>query len=177
MVIFRPKPFQIFFFGLVPKSPIHIGLIYVKNISCLGPFKSFLGIVDEFQVPFFTFASSCWMSKCPPHRVHIEFMTTAAFWRTFHHDGKFCPGWSWWGCTHTHPLFNIFTIYHHVQSCRVLSSWEGRFIPLIFNLYPYVLCGPPPQIKPSEWYNFRSKVIKCLFRLLKDPDSKAYYIQ
>jgi hypothetical protein len=31
------------FFGLVPKSPIHTGLIYVKNpkpnISCLGPFK------------------------------------------------------------------------------------------------------------------------------------------
>jgi hypothetical protein len=43
MSIFRPKPFQIFFFGLVPKSPIHKGLIYVKNpkpnISCLGPFK------------------------------------------------------------------------------------------------------------------------------------------
>jgi hypothetical protein len=43
MAIFRPKPFQIFFFGLVSKSPIHIGLIYVKNpkpnISCLGPFK------------------------------------------------------------------------------------------------------------------------------------------
>jgi hypothetical protein len=43
MAIFRPKPTQIFFFGLVPKSPIHIGLIYVKNpkpnISCLGPFK------------------------------------------------------------------------------------------------------------------------------------------
>ncbi len=42
MAIFRPKPSQIFFFCLVPKSPIHIGLIYVKNpkpnISCLGPF-------------------------------------------------------------------------------------------------------------------------------------------
>ncbi len=43
MAIFRPKPSQIFFFGLVPKSPVHIALIYVKNpkpnISCLGPFK------------------------------------------------------------------------------------------------------------------------------------------
>ncbi len=43
MAIFRPKPSQIFFFGLVPKSPIHIGEIYVKNpkpnISCLGPFN------------------------------------------------------------------------------------------------------------------------------------------
>jgi hypothetical protein len=47
MAIFRPKPSQIFFFGLVPKSPIHIGLIYVKNpkpnISCLGPFNVFFG--------------------------------------------------------------------------------------------------------------------------------------
>jgi hypothetical protein len=44
MAIFRPKPSQIFLLGLVPKSPIHIGLIYVKNpkpnISCLGPFKT-----------------------------------------------------------------------------------------------------------------------------------------
>ncbi len=43
MAIFRPKPSQIFLFGLVPNSPVHIGLIYVKNpkpnISCLGPFK------------------------------------------------------------------------------------------------------------------------------------------
>jgi hypothetical protein len=41
MAIFWPKPSQIFFLGLVPKSPIHNGLIYVKNpkpnISCLGP--------------------------------------------------------------------------------------------------------------------------------------------
>jgi hypothetical protein len=48
MAIFRPKPSQIFFFGLVPKSPIHIGLIYVKNpkpnISCLGPFNKKLPV-------------------------------------------------------------------------------------------------------------------------------------
>ena len=50
MAIFRPKPSQIFFFGLVPKSPIHIGLIYVKNpkpnISCLGPFNNYAGSVS-----------------------------------------------------------------------------------------------------------------------------------
>jgi hypothetical protein len=43
MANFRPKSSQIFFLGLVPKSPIHIGLIYVINpkpiISCLGPFN------------------------------------------------------------------------------------------------------------------------------------------
>jgi hypothetical protein len=45
MAIFRPKPSQIFFLGLVPKSPVHTGLIYVKNpkpnISCLGPFNRY----------------------------------------------------------------------------------------------------------------------------------------
>ncbi len=59
MAIFRPKPSQIFFFGLVPKSPIHIGLIYVRNpkpnISCLGPFK-FLFEADPIEVLFGTFS-------------------------------------------------------------------------------------------------------------------------
>ncbi len=32
-------------------------------------------------------------------------------------------------------------IYHHVQSCSVCSSWEGRYTPPISYLPPYVLCG------------------------------------
>ncbi len=39
----RPKPTQIFFFGLVSKSPTHRGLIYVKksalDLVMLGPFN------------------------------------------------------------------------------------------------------------------------------------------
>ncbi len=35
------------------------------------------------------------------HRVHR--VATAAFWRTFSDEGKFCPGWWGWG-VHAHPL-------------------------------------------------------------------------
>ncbi len=35
------------------------------------------------------------------HRVHR--VATAAFWRTFSHEGKICPGWWGWG-VHAHPL-------------------------------------------------------------------------
>ncbi len=33
------------------------------------------------------------------------------------------------------------SIYYHVQSCSVRSSWEGRYIPSISSLLLYVLCG------------------------------------
>jgi hypothetical protein len=39
-------------------------------------------------------------SGCP-HRVHR--VATAAFWRTFSHEGKISPGWWGWG-VHAHPL-------------------------------------------------------------------------
>ncbi len=32
-------------------------------------------------------------------------------------------------------------IYHHIQSCSVRSSWEGRYTPPISPLPLYVLCG------------------------------------
>ncbi len=32
-------------------------------------------------------------------------------------------------------------IYHHVQSCSLRSSWQGRYTPTISTLPPYVLCG------------------------------------
>ncbi len=47
----------------------------------------------------------------------------ADFWRTFYHEGKIRPGWWGWG-VHTHPFH---CSYHHVQSCSVRSSWEGRY--------------------------------------------------
>jgi hypothetical protein len=37
----------------------------------------------------------------PEHRVHR--VATAAFWFTFHHEGKIRPGWCGWG-VHAHPL-------------------------------------------------------------------------
>ncbi len=74
--------------------------------------------------------------QCINHRVHR--VATAAFWRTFHHDGKISPGWWGWGM-HAHPLL---IYYHHVQSCSVRSSWEGGYTPSISSLpYMYILCN------------------------------------
>ncbi len=55
-----------------------------------------------------------------PHRVLR--VATAAFWRTFHYEGKISPGWCGWGCT---PI-PFHYIYHHQYSCSVCSSWVGR---------------------------------------------------
>ncbi len=66
---------------------------------------------------------------CGNHRVHRVAMTT--FWRTFHPEGKITPAWWGWGVP-------FHFIYHHVQSCIVRSSWEGRYTLLIFLLYPYI---------------------------------------
>ncbi len=82
----------------------------------------------------------------------IHRVATAAFWRTFHHDGKIHRAWQWpisgvhsimmekfsqagegGGCTPT-PFHYI---YHHVQSCScsVLSSCcEGRYALSISSL-------------------------------------------
>jgi hypothetical protein len=72
-------------------------------------------------------------------------LTIATFWRTFHHDGKISPalvrvgGWRMPLPTPSHY------IYHHVQSCSVCSSWEGRNTH-ISTLPLYVLCGLAYQI-------------------------------
>jgi hypothetical protein len=108
-----------------------------------------------------------------PQSIHR--VAAAAFWRTFHHDGKICPGWSGWGCTAT--PFSIYLLFTITYKVAVYALAERADTFPLFHLYPYVLCGPPPQIKPSEWYSFRSKVIKGLLRLFKDPDSKRYHIQ
>ncbi len=74
------------------------------------------------------------------HRVHRVAMAT--IWRTFHHDGKIRPAWWVWG-VHPRPLSRI---YHHVQSCSVRSSWEGRrYTPPISTLLLYELCGESKQ--------------------------------
>jgi hypothetical protein len=133
-----------------------------------GDSRLSLGIVDEFPIPFLPCASSCWwaMSKrnhpCPPHRVYTEWQQPLSGVHPI--KMEILAHASDGGEAHPPPFQYI---YHHVQSCSVRSSWEGRYIPTfpLFHLNPYVLCGPPPQIKPSEWYNFRSKVIKGLFRL------------
>jgi hypothetical protein len=65
-------------------------------------------------------------------------VATTAFWRTFRHDGKISAGWCGGGCT---PI-PFHSIYHHIQSCSVRSSWVGRYTHPISSLPIYVLCGP-----------------------------------
>jgi hypothetical protein len=73
-----------------------------------------------------------------PQNTHRE--ATAAFWHIFYHDGKISPGWCGWrGCTPT----RFHDIYHHVQSCSVRFSWQGRYTPPVSSLPLYTLC--PPQ--------------------------------
>jgi hypothetical protein len=63
----------------------------------------------------------------------------ATFWSTFQHDGKISPAWWGWGVHAQPPL--IHYIYHHVQSCGISSSWEGRYTSPASTLLLYVLCG------------------------------------
>jgi hypothetical protein len=52
-------------------------------------------------------------------------VATAAFWRTFHHDGKISPGW-WGGGVYMPIPFPIFTITYKA-AVNVRSSWMGRY--------------------------------------------------
>ncbi len=63
-------------------------------------------------------------------------VATAAFWRTFHHDGKISPGW--WGCGGARPPpFILFTISYKVA---VYAPAERADTPALFHLYPCILC-------------------------------------
>jgi hypothetical protein len=54
---------------------------------------------DKLKYTVFIFQHRC--ALYVQNRVHR--VATAAFWRTFHHEGKISPGW--WGCgVHAHPL-------------------------------------------------------------------------
>jgi hypothetical protein len=62
-----------------------------------------------------------------PQNTHS--VATAAFWRTFLHDGKISPGWWAWG-VHAHPL-SLYLPSRTTLQCTVRSSWEGRYTPSI----------------------------------------------
>jgi hypothetical protein len=45
--------------------------------------------------------------------------------------------------------------YHHLQSCSVRFSWEGRYTPTISSLLLYVLC------EPHNWNRTSSSLMGC----------------
>ncbi len=61
-------------------------------------------------------------------------MATAAFWRTFHHDGKISPAWLGWG-VHARPLsLYVVTITYKVA---VYAPTEWADTLTLFHLYQY----------------------------------------
>jgi hypothetical protein len=56
----------------------------------------------------------------PQSTVHR--VVTAAFWRTFHHEGRISPGWWGWGL-HAHPLSLHLPSPVKLQ-CTLQLSWQ-----------------------------------------------------
>ncbi len=74
-----------------------------------------------------------------PHRVHAEWQLPLSGIHFTMMEKLAQPGDGWGGCTST-PFHSI---YNHLQSCGVCSSWEGRYCTLPqFLLYPYMYSVP-----------------------------------
>jgi hypothetical protein len=68
-------------------------------------------------------------------------VATAAFWRTFHHDGKLAQTGKGGGARR--PPFTVFTIMYKVVVHSPAERTASYTLPY-HPLYPYVLCGAKP---------------------------------
>ncbi len=68
-----------------------------ESVACTHPEDKFLDVIETKSL-FRVFLLAIHSLK---HRV--QRVVTAAFWRTFHLEGKISPGWWGWG-VHVHPL-------------------------------------------------------------------------
>ncbi len=93
---------------------------------------------------------------CPYHGVHR--VVLAAFWRTFHHDGKISHIGEGGGCTPT----PFHCSYHHVQSCNVHSSCAGRSAPLYFVVHTSLVYTRESILRRRP---FKHACILCLYLL------------
>ncbi len=75
--------------------------------------------------------------KTDHHRVHTEWQLPLSGVHSSMMEILALAGESAGGCMPTR--FHYF--YHHVQSCGIRSSWEGRYTPPFSTLPLYVLCG------------------------------------
>ncbi len=73
---------------------------------------------------------------CLPHRVHR--VVTAAFWRTFHHEGKISLAGEGGGCTAlcTPTPFHYF--HHSKVAVYAPAEWADTLT--LFHLYQYSIC-------------------------------------
>jgi hypothetical protein len=86
------------------------------------------------------------------HRVHR--VATATVQRTHHHHGKSPQAGEIEVCTPT-PFYYI---YHHVKSCGVRSSWEGRFTYSISTIPLYVLYGVLSRLSKQRQQSVKSVI-------------------
>ncbi len=75
--------------------------------------------------------NAIWKQESENHRVHTEWQRPLSGVH-FHMMEKLVQAGEGGGCMLTRFQY----IYHHVHSCRVRSSWEGRYIPYISSLSP-----------------------------------------
>ncbi len=89
------------------------------------------------------------------HRV-----ATAAFWSTFHHDGKIIPGW--WGVGGARPRpFTIFTITYKVAVYGTLQLSGQRYTRLISTLPIYVRYSVGMSTVPGYENSFAETKTHC----------------
>ncbi len=68
------------------------------------------------------------------HRVHTEWQWPLFGVHSILMEKLAQAAWCGWRCT---PI-PFHYIYHHMQSCGICSSWEGRYTTPISTLYPYL---------------------------------------
>ncbi len=136
-----------------PPEPVFVNLLghemaLASLVAISGPKKSqFSG--PSKKVEIFRAHTFQWPLKwiCP-HQNHVHSCKCNSLWQRVHTE------WQWplsgvpsimidklsqpGDVRGMHPLYFI---YHHVRSCDVRSSWEGRYTPPIYTLLLYVLCG------------------------------------
>ncbi len=78
------------------------------------------------------------------HRVHRVMM--AAFWRTFHHEGKISPGWCGRGARPT-----PFTTFTKTSKVLVYAPAEWADTLTLFHLYQYVYSVGTPTPAPDSF--------------------------
>ncbi len=89
------------------------------------------------------------------HRIYR--VATAAFWGTFHHDGKISPGWWGWGCT---PTTFHYSSYHQVQSCshyRLNIELDLQSLFVLLCTAVLIGCVPATPHYPRIWVHIRGR--------------------